>query len=58
LILPIKAFVLILAAVAIFALALVVLIGDPSDPWDYNAWSLVITAAGFLVVVWPERVHR
>ena len=53
--LPIKAFVLIVAALAIAALGLVVLIGDPSNPQDFNAWGLIVTAVGFLVVVWPER---
>ena len=55
--LPIKAFVLIVAALAIAALALVVLIADPSNPQDFNAWGLLITAVGFLVFVWPERVR-
>lgn len=56
--LPIKAFVLIVLALAIAALALVVLIGDPSNPQDFNAWGLLITAAGLLTVVWPERTVR
>lgn len=50
-----KAYLILVAALATFALALVVLIGHPSKPDDLLAWAALATAAAWLIFIFPER---
>lgn len=51
----IKAYLILVAAMATLALALVVLLGKPAKPYDLLAWAVISTAVASIILIFPER---